>query len=100
MIFGGLPIKSEEIFHLLREQVEGNAKKISGIPAHMPVHASKPWTKAVFQTLKESLVSRFPFGRAVFTNSEGTATPEFMLDFVWWEQDKTGAERRVIMGAE
>jgi hypothetical protein len=93
MIGGSLPVEPEEIFALLRDKVEDRAKEISGVPPHVPVHASTPWTKAVLLTLKEGLVDKHG-GHATFT-SPG-ATTEFMLDFVWWEVSGRGP----IMGVE
>jgi hypothetical protein len=91
-IFGSLPIQPEEIFRLLRDKVEERAKQICGVPSHAPVHAATPWTEAVFLTLNEALIKKYG-GRAACTKLAAT---EFMLDFVWWEQN----DRRVIMGVE
>jgi hypothetical protein len=91
-IFGNAPIQPEEIFRLLRDKVEDRAKQIYGVPSHAPVHAAKPWTEAVFLSLNEGLINNYG-GRAACTKLGAT---EFMLDFVWWEQN----DRRVIMGVE
>jgi hypothetical protein len=91
-ILGSVPVQPEEVFSLLRDKVEDRAKKISGVSLGEPVHAGTPWTEAVFLTLKEGLIAKYG-GRGACKHLGVT---EFMLDFVWWEQD----DRRAIMGVE
>src|SRR5689334_21910802 len=96
MIVGSAPVGALEVFKRLAEQVEKRATNGGAIEAHTP------WTRAVFVTLKEDVVRRHG-GRAVFSqppDCSGPAITEFMLDFLWWEQDERGFDTLVMMAAE
>jgi hypothetical protein len=89
MIFGGLPVEPKEIFGLLKARLEDTARRYGR------VNSSRAWTSAVKEVLEE-LPLRYG-GRLI---PGKTTAKEFMLDVAWWEQDKTGADTRAIMGVE
>jgi len=98
MIFGNVPIKPEEIVDFLKERVE---KKATDYMKQDAIPEIPAWTKAVKDTLAE-LAYKYG-GRPLSTKSQIPRTPrvrEFLLDFVWWENEGTGTSGRAIMGVE
>jgi hypothetical protein len=110
MIFGRVPVEPIKIVRFLWERLDKKKRvRQSGKDKY------RAWTRAVKETLKELVEEHGkPYGRALVTSSRvvqqiGKArkadarrvpTREFLLDFVWWEDEKTQTSGRAVMGVE
>ena len=103
MIFGGSPVEPEEIVQLLREKVTKDTvrehlKSLDPSYNGDPGKEDKGWKEVIFSTLKEGFVAKYG-GQEVFTRPE-KKEKEFMLDFVWLEQERGKTFRRAVLGVE
>src|SRR5271157_4503934 len=94
--FGPSPVEPEEIVRLLREKVTEDTvrqylKSLDPSYNGDPSEKDKGWKEVIFRTLEEGLVVKYG-GQEVYTRPE-RKEKEFLLDFVWLNQDETNAYR-------
>jgi len=103
LIFGPSPVEPEEIVRLLREKVTEDTvrqylKSLDPSYNGDPSEKDKGWKEVIFRTLEEGLVVKYG-GQEVYTRPE-RKEKEFLLDFVWLNQDETNAYRSAFLGVE